>query len=479
MSLLLGSEAPLPEVEIASPELNLAPRDIEGLLAELREYHAIFSPLFYRKEQGHWALKYMEGLLLDIEHKAVEPMADALEGGNVRAMQQFLGQGAWEDSVILRVHRREVAYTLGTGDGVLLVDGSDFPKQGTESVGVARQWCGALGKVDNCQAGVFVGYASSQGHTLVDARVYLPAQWFTEEYAQRRKRCGVPEDVSFHTKPELAWEMVEEIVAEGALPFSWITFDEGYGDNPLFLERLEGLGLRYLAEVSCDTLVWKDRPETYVPPPPPRGRPPSRERLRPEAPRAERVDEIAASLPPEAWSRWIVKEGSKGPIVAEFAALRVVGCRDQLPGPEQWVILRRTLGEKPVLKYYLSNAPEDIPLSEMVWVSGMRWPIETTFEEGKGELGMDQYETRSWRGWHHHMTLTMLAHHFLVRLRLRLQDKAPALTVPQVRLLLRAVLPKKTFDADAALDLVHRIQHRNHAAYLSHRKRKCQQIDAL
>ncbi len=150
----------------------------------------------------------------------------------------------------------------GREDGVLLVDGSDFPKQGTESVGVARQWGGALGKVDNCQAGVFVGDVSSQGHPLVDARLYLPEQWRTEEFADRRKRCGGPEDVSFHTKPELAWEMVEEVGAEGVLPFSWITFDEGYGDNPLFLDRLDGLGLRYLAEVSCSTFVWKDRPET-------------------------------------------------------------------------------------------------------------------------------------------------------------------------------------------------------------------------
>jgi len=159
--------------------VNLAPRDVEGLLDELRAYHASFSPLFARAEQRHWALQYLQGLLLDLPRKSVEPMALALRDGNIRAMQQFIGEGAWDDTAILAAHQRLVAQTLGEPDGVLIVDGSEFPKKGEASVGVARQYCGALGKIANCQAGVFVAYASQKGYTLLDRRLYMPAVWFT------------------------------------------------------------------------------------------------------------------------------------------------------------------------------------------------------------------------------------------------------------------------------------------------------------
>ena len=471
----------LPEIDSSPPQTNLAPRDVEGLISELHDYHALFGPLFQRAEQRRWALKYMEGLLLDIERKSIEPLARAVEGGEVRDMQHFIGAGAWDDARILQLHRRLVQETLGSADAVLIVDDSGFPKQGKDSVGVARQYLGVTGQVDNCQVGVFVGYASSRGHTLVDRRLYVPRQWFTPDYARRRQRCGVPDGLKFQTKHQLAWEMISELLDEQQLRFGWVLCDEGYGDTPEFLDRLDSKGLRYLAEVPVTTRVWLERPGTHVPsrrgkP----GRPPTRECLVPESPAPKRADAVAQELPAESWQRVLIKEGAKGPMIAEFASLRVVVVRNGLPGPEAWLIFRRNIpesGNKPELKCYLSNAAASTPLSEFARVSGMRWPIETTFRESKNELGLDHYETRSWKGWHHHVTLTMLAHHFLVRLRLRLGDKAPALTVPQVRVLLSSVLPKREFDARAAIEMVGQIQLRNHAAYLSHRKRTIQRLD--
>ena len=205
----------------------------------------------------------------------------------------------------------------------------------------------------------------------------------------------------------------------GALPFSWVTCDEAFGNNHEFLERLERAEIRYLADVPVSTLVWLERPQTQIPPSKRTGRPPSRERVVADAPPPMRVDELAAQLPRRAWRKYWVKDGEKGPIEARFAFVRAVAVRDRLPGPEVWVVFRRSLGEPPELKAFLSNAPADTLRRELVGVSGMRWPIESCFEEAKGELGMAEYQTRSWRGWHHHMTLVMLAHHFLVRLKLK------------------------------------------------------------
>jgi SRSO17 transposase len=346
-------------------------------------------------------------------------LALRVSGGNVRALQQFLGEGAWDDDALLAKHAELVAQSLGDADGVLIVDGTDVPKKGKHSVGVARQYCGATGKVDNCQAAVFVAYASPRGQTLLDRRLYVPQEWFEPRSRDRWERCRVPDDLLFQTKPQLAWEMIEQVKNPAVLAFSWVTCDETFGNNPEFLGRLEGAELRYLADVAVSTQVWRERPATELPPAPRRGRPSSRERVTADAPPAQRVDALAAQLPAEAWRTYQVKDGEKGPIRADFAFVRAVAVRDQLPGPDVWVVFRRSREDPPELKVFLSNAPADTRPRELVRVSGMRWPIETCFEEAKGSLGMAEYQTRSWRGWHHHMTLVILAHHFVVRLRLR------------------------------------------------------------
>jgi SRSO17 transposase len=406
-----------------APVLDLLPQELETILDELAAFHAIFSPLFARREQRDWSRQYLHGLLSEIPRKAIEPMVLQLHGADrnaVRGMQQFVSEGAWDDTAILRRLWAEIAADLGDEDGVLVVDGSDFPKQGTESVGVKRQYCGQLGKTANCQAGVFLAYASAHGYALLDRRLYLPEEWFSDAYAERRADCGVPADVTFTTKPMLSLAMVQQVVQAGSLPCRWVAGDEAFGDNPALLDALAELGLWYFMEVAHDTRVWDERPVTVVPPWSGRGRKPTKARLADDAAAPRSVTDWAAALPATAWQAYTVKEGSQGPLVAEFAFQRVIAVRDGLPGPEVWLVLRRRRNDGE-LKTFLSNAPADSTPARLVRTSGMRWPIETCFEVGKQELGMGDYEVRSWRGWHHHMTLVILALGFLVRLQGRFE----------------------------------------------------------
>lgn len=462
---------PKPSIKLP-PIMNLTERDIDSLLPELEAYHDIYSPLFTRREQRDSSLDYIHGLLLDIPNKSVESMVLAMEGtdGNkIRSLQHFAANGAWDDDKILNRHRKEVAHTLGEDDGVIIADGSDFLKQGTDSAAVYRQYCGEVGKRANCQAGVFLGYASRKGFTLLDRRLYLPQEWLSDEFASRRQKCGIPEDIPFQTKNQLTVEMLTNIYQAGELPYKWLTCDEAFGRDTKFLDAV-GSMVYYFAEVPCDTHVWLDRPETHIPPYSGRGPYPKYERLKAGEPNSQRVDSLIANLSPDSWSIHTVKEGEKGPIVCDFASIRVISRRGTLPGAETWLIIRRNrqTGE---VKYYLSNAPLHTPIETFVWLSGMRWPIETSFKQCKQEVGMGDYQLRSWRGWHHHMTLCILAHFFLVRIILKLANKAPYLTLEQTALLLRAVLPRHSFDdVKWVIDVLKYRRRRNYAAYLSHKK---------
>jgi len=284
------------------------------------------------------------------------------------------------------------------------------------------------GKTDNCQAGVYLGYASRHGYTLLDRRLYLPREWFGVDHRERWDACRIPEGTTFQTKPELAAELVEAVVAARRVRARWIVCDEWFGRNSSFLDRIAATGLDYLANVPKDTALWplmeptdgttpRRRATTAVPPRAAsgKGRPPTTERLHPDSPPPLRVDELATHLSANQWHRYRILEGSKGPLVADFAAVRAVTVRHGLPGPEVWVVVRRAVppsgdDEQPVeVTYALSSAPPLTPLATLVRISGMRWPIEACFEEGKGEVGLDHYELRSWRGWHHHMTFVLLA----------------------------------------------------------------------
>lgn len=464
------------------PGLNLAPREVTGLKQKLKAYHAKFASLFHRQEQRHWSHKYLEGQMLELERKSIEPMAQALDGGNIQAMQQFISAGTWSDAEVIEAHQAEVAQTLGRPDGVLILDGCDFPKQGDDSVGVARQHCGPLGKTANCQASVVLAYASELGHTLLDRRLYLPQAWFDTDHRERWVKCGIPDEVTFRTKPELGWAMVEAVLQRGRVPFQWVAMDEGFGRATHLLNQIHAANKYFFAEIPCDTRAWRTRPQVLPPgPPPPTGRPPTQYHLAPDAPAAQRVDQLARALPRKQWQRCVIHEGSKGPMVVEIAVVRGVMVEEGLPGRAEWLVFRRPIGKDSSTpwKYYRCNAPKQTPFKTLARLTGWRWPVETTIEECKDELGFDHYEVRGWRGWHHHTTMTMLSHHFLVRLRVELGAEAPALTVSQVRQLLQVVLPKREYDEASVIAEIERIQQQNYAAYLSHRKRHLRELRRL
>jgi SRSO17 transposase len=404
--------------------IKLTTQDQETICQALTDYHRLFQNCFYRREQRHWSALYLCGQLSKVERKTIEPMLLELLGPDrnaVRAVQEFIGAGQWEATDLIRRHQTLVAQSLGHPHGVVIVDGSGFPKQGACSAGVARQYCGMLGKVANCQEGVFVVYHSPLGYTFLNGHLYLPEEWFDREHRTRWQTCAIPDDTPFCTEPALALEMVRDLVIRDVLPFQWVTCDEHFGQNPGFLDGLAALGKWYFAEVPSNTRVWLHTPSVEPAGPGLLGRPRVRARVRLDAPPAQELRELAAHLPKTQWQRLTIQEGSKGPMVADFAWLRVTTVRNRLPGPRVWAIFRRSLTEPTEIKYYLCNAPVGIAPHTLADMSGQRWPVETIFEEAKGEVGMDHYETRTWVGWHHHMAQTFLAHHFLMQVRAQLK----------------------------------------------------------
>lgn len=397
--------------------------DEQQLLAlkpELDRFLDRFTPLFGVEDNQSHARRFVQGLLHQGERRNSENIAQAIAGCNVRNLQAFITTGAWQDTAVLAEMRGCVLETLADDDAVCNYDETGFPKKGTKSVGVKRQYSGTLGRTDNCQVAVFANYCSIKGHTFMDRRLFLPEEWANDR--ARREEAGVPEGVVFRTKPELALEMLTVAVAEG-VPFRWVGGDSVYGDSPTFVQGVRQLGKWYVVDTACDTRVWTEEPQVI----------PAEQRPKPKrGPRctqplvvgeAKRVDEVIAALPAKAWRRVTVAEGSQGPRVYEYAEVWVWFSEEGLPGPKERLLVRRSIAQEPELKYHRSNAPAEVPLEKLAAVRGTRWTIEEDIQSGKGECGLDEYETRGWLGWHHHTALSMLALAFLTLQRQRLGGK--------------------------------------------------------
>jgi SRSO17 transposase len=404
------------------PWMSLTEEDVGMMADELVKFHEQFHHCYGRIEHHRLGLAYISGLISNKEAKSVEPIAlDFLGQHSVRSLQRFMKNCRWDHEEMERRNQVTLSETISDPDGMITTDNCEFVKKGKESVGVSRQYCGAMGKVENCQSGVFVGYSSQKGYGLLTSRLYMPKPWFSPEYEQRRKDNLVPQEICFKTKPQIALELIKEIAESKLFDAKWIGCDATFGSDIHFLQSLPKTHF-YFADIRANTQVFLRRPKTQLPPYKGRGRRPKKVKRLPDQPLPRSVADIARSTKFR-WKPVVLAEGAKGPIIAKVARLRVYPAREGLPkGSSVWLFVRKDPDGK--LKFSLSDAPKNMPLSQMCKASVMRWPIEQCFEEGKDQLGMDHYEHRSWPAWHRHMIYIFLALHFLLRLRIRFKKNS-------------------------------------------------------
>ena len=408
------------------PKFEVVAKDVEDFTDELRAFHQHFAECFSRSEPRENFFKYMTGQFSTLERKSIEPMALHIEGANVRSLQRFVSDVIWDQELILTNYHRMVNEDLGDPEAALIFDETSFPKKGNESVGVARQYCGSLGKIDNCQVGVFAAYASPHGYALLDKRLFIPERWFSSEFSEKRQKCEVPDEISFRKKPQLAVEMLEKISQENILPFKYVVADSVYGNSEDFTGAVQKMiGVTYFVSINSQTLCWLRPPGVGK-----KGFKIVDSEIRPGRVLLEKKDPIkvsdfAKSLNNFYWYRRTVSEGAKGPISYEFTKRRITLHEDGLPGKEVWLIVRRRwINNKFEYNYFISNAPISTRLPLFVWLAGLRWAIEQCFEETKTELGLDHYEVRKFRGWNQHMLTCIMAHFFLWHLKIRLGEKS-------------------------------------------------------
>ena len=385
--------------------------DFEQVYGDFQDFHAYFAPLFGRRETRDHGRHYLQALLVQSgERRNAENLSEGVPA-SARVVQRFLTESPWNDGTVIGRLQEYLSPRLGHPEAVWVLDGSDFPKQGRKSVGVARQHCGRLGKVASCQAGMFLAYVSPLGRALVDKRLYLPESWTSDK--DRCEAAGVPEErQGYRSKTELALEMVQQALERGHLQAGWVAGDDAFGMSPSFRDGLESLGIWYVLDVPAGFTVWPPEPDRTSPAYQGRGAP-----RKPKLVDGQRrtMEQRSEELPGDAWREITVAEGSQRPRSYMFSAQRVRVTRRRKPGEMVWAVYRRNLdGSEP--RYYLSNAPEDTPLETLAYVGGSRWRIETEFETEKSDVGLDEYETRTWAGWHHHVALCLLGGAFLLSL---------------------------------------------------------------
>lgn len=406
-------------------------QQIKGLGRELKKFLNRFGDCFARSEPREHLRTYVQGQLSDLPRKSVEPMALAA-GVTPRTLQNFVTQLLWDGPRLRDRLQWIVAAEHTHPQAIGIVDESGNPKKGRHTAGVQRQWCGNTGKRDNCVVGVHLGYVAGSFQCLLDSDLYLPESW--AEDPVRRREAGIPEAVAFRTKPQIALEQIARALGNGIRVAAW-TFDEFYGRGQEFLDGLRQLGQTFVGEIPCDATGWLHEPQVLQHPGPRRrmlGGPARRyPRLARKALPAGEVRHLARYSPvfrPQKWQRFRIKNGEKGPIVWEVkhASFYRKQGRAGLPGPADTLIVARNVLDPKEIKYFLANRIPDgrtVTLEWLLWVAFARWPIERCFEIAKSELGMDQFEMRSWQGLHRHWYLTQVSQLFCARLREHPREK--------------------------------------------------------
>ena len=355
--------------------------------AGLEALHARIAPHFARREPRRRALAYLKGLLGPVERKNGWQLAEYAGDKTPDGVQRLLATYDWDANLVRDDLRGYVVEHLGDAQGVLVIDETGFLKKGAKSVGVKRQYSGTAGRIENCQIGVFLAYAAPRGRTFLDRELYLPREW--AEDPARRVEAGVPEEVAFQTKPQLAQMMLQRAL-EAGVPASWVTGDEVYGGDRRLRVWLEQQELPHVLAVRSNEPLWvaTDRGPAQV-----------------------AAAQLVAQMNPEEWVRLSAGEGAKGPRIYDWARVPIRPFGERNKG--YWLLARRSIAKPEELAYYVCFGPGGTTLEELVRVARMRWAIEESFEEAKGEVGLDQYEVRRWIGWYRHITLALLAHAFL------------------------------------------------------------------
>lgn len=434
-------------VEELLESCEIEPEDLMEMLEELKEYSRPYLKLLPDKRLYERGEDFLCGLLSDLERKSVEPIAERL-GQYRRPLQYFIGESDWDHRPMLDLLCKKVAEDLGEDNGVLVIDPSAFPKKGRDSVGVTRQWCGRLGKKENCQLGVFLGYVSNKGHALVDERLYMPRGWGRDK--ARRQKCRVPRSLRFKTAPGLALDMLEQ--RRQALPHRWVVADDEFGRGFVFRRELQRMGERYLLEIPCSRVVRNINapPEPII----------LGKRGRPRKTPFVSLRRWMSALQEQAWEKVHIRDGTKAPLIVWAARARVqtmdAGKHSKTP---QWLLVIKTDDKVPEYRYYFSNAEEDVSLREMAHAASARQWIEDCFQRAKGKVGLDHYEVRSWMGWHHHITLSLLALYFLVLEQRRLNQSTPAVSVQQTAEAMGELLRNPDIDVgELALRITNRLR---------------------
>jgi SRSO17 transposase len=391
-------------------------REIERFRLKLEAFLADVVLSMGRKERRQHAEEYVRGLLMDGERKSIEPMADRLPDGDVQALQQFVNQSPWSPKEVQSSLARKVEREF-IPEAYWLIDEVSFPKQGKHSVGVARQYCGALGKTANCQVAVTLDLGTEESSTPLDWALYLPEQWIND--SARRKEAGVPEEITFKTKTELALDLIDEVRGWG-LQDRLVLADSGYGDAYEFREGLRSRKLDSVVQVSGELTAWMQDPHPAEPPMKRGGKIPRKRLYAKELPPTRSLYQIAKDLPSESWKAITWREGTKGPLSSRFARVVVWMATGLLEGktmkvPSEELLIEWPEGNKEPLKFWLSSLlPHRTSFRGLVRKAKGRFRVEQDYEEMKGEVGLDHFEGRSWQGWHHHVTLVTLAYAFLM-----------------------------------------------------------------
>lgn len=396
-------------------------------------------------------------------------IAKTVPRSNNQSLQHFISNSLWDEQGLMEDIQKRIIQLIGSKEtGSIHLDESSFPKKGNKSVGVKRQYCGRLGKIENCQVGVFLSYANGNKRTLFDKRLYIPEDWMTDPL--QRKNGGIPDDLTFKEKAELGLDMILD-AKNHDVPFGWVGMDTFYGQQQWLLDELDIHVIIHVADIPCDTRVWLDKPEVGIPEKNgSRGRNPSIEKVLDIDNKPICVNKLADGLESSKWHRIYLRDSERKEMWCNLACLRVFPVNDKLPGKECWLIIRRNEGDDET-KYQFSNAPVDTPIEKLGEMSCSRYWIERALQDAKSEVGLADYEVRGYIGWNHHMAMVLLAMLFLMEMQDVWKSKAPLLTLTDVREILQVIMPKRKVSSKEILRMIEEKHRARHSAKLSHHKR--------